>query len=100
MSKITISTTIDILLHSKAQERIIPWSDALEFGIKFFLAERGEEEYPSCKLTNKMLKFKELTETLSEENFKLKEQLGIKEKTIEEEALNIMGVKDDRERVQ
>jgi len=47
-----------------------------------------------------MLKFKELTETLSEENFKLKEQLGIKEKTIEEEALNIMGVKDDRERVQ
>lgn len=89
------------MLHSLAQEQMIPWSDALELGINYILAERGIVEYPNNSIQEKMQYFKELAESLSAENFELKEKLGIKEKTAEQEADDVLkGVVENGEREQ
>ena len=76
MARITITTTIDSLLYSQAQDQIIPWSDALEFGMQIILADRNLGDYPDCKLLKKMNFFKNLSEELSSENLTLKEKKG------------------------
>jgi len=43
--KVTISTTINLDLWNEAKRKGIAWNDALEFGIKFMLADKFEMEY-------------------------------------------------------
>lgn len=65
--KTTISTTIEQSTWNEAKENSIAWSDALEFGIKFFIADKEGYDYPACKLSNKILALQKVIRDQSEE---------------------------------
>ena len=52
--KINVTTSIDALVWQKAKDNDISWSDALEFGIKFIVAEKDGIDYPPCKLLGRI----------------------------------------------
>jgi len=55
--KINVTTSIDHIVWKIAKEKMISWNDALEFGIKFLLAEKDDNfefEYPQNKLSERL----------------------------------------------
>jgi len=75
--KTTISTTIEIALREEAYNRKIPLNDALEFGIKFLLAEKDGVDYPENSLSKKIEKLVENLNNKCSEMEKLEEKLNI-----------------------
>lgn len=51
---IHVTTSINNLSWQKAQDNKISWSDALEFGINFLVAEKDGFDYPENKLSKKI----------------------------------------------
>jgi hypothetical protein len=70
--KITISTTIDVEVHKLAQDNKVAWNDALEFGVKFLVAQKEGFDYPENKLLNKIQFLSQKIGELSIENESLK----------------------------
>ena len=67
--KINITTTVRADLHKLAQEKDIAWTDALEFGIRFLLADTYEFsfDYPQNKLSSKVISInQQLSKTAQE----------------------------------
>jgi hypothetical protein len=52
--KINVTTTIDAITHQSAKDNDISWSDALEFGVKFLIAEKEGFDYPENNLSKKI----------------------------------------------
>jgi len=60
-AKALISATIDVNILNLAKQNNISRSYALEFGLKFLLADSDLiEEYPKCNLLNKLHKFQNI----------------------------------------
>ena len=72
-SKMT-SVNVDLNLHNLAKAKGIGLKDALEFGIVFKLADKGEAEYPESRLLEKMRKFQYALEEVSQELNDLKKR--------------------------
>lgn len=72
---IPVTTTIEIELRKLADENRISIKEAAELGLKIILADNLIiDEYPDCVLLRKMNKFRKLSEELSQELEKLKEE--------------------------
>lgn len=65
--KIAISTTVDALLHQSARDNNISWTDALQFGIQFFVADKEGFGYPDNKLSEKIKKMSATIQQQAEE---------------------------------
>ena len=62
--KVNISTTLEHEIKQEALNNEISFNKALEFGIKFLLAEKGlGYDYPENNLQKKLLKVIELNST-------------------------------------
>lgn len=55
-----ITTSIDPVVHQLARDNSISWAEALEFGIKFLVAEKDGVDYPDNKLLNRIAKLQGL----------------------------------------
>jgi len=95
--KITISTTIDAFIHKDAKDHNIAWNDALEFGIKFLIAEKEGIDYPANKLLSRIANFQKLLAEQIEINESLKTPAPVVDAEKEvEDLFKDMGVpKDD-----
>lgn len=70
--RLTISTTIDAEIHKIAKDNNIAWNDALEFGIKFLIAQKEGFNYPDNSLSNKIINLTKLLQDKCDEIEKLK----------------------------
>jgi len=94
--KITISTTIDAFIYKDAKDYNIAWNDALEFGIKFLIAEKEGIDYPANKLLSKIANFQKLLAEQIEINESLKTPAPVVDAQKEaEEILKDLGVPKD-----
>lgn len=66
--KTTTSTTIDIESYKLAYAYDISFAEALEFGIKFLIAEKNGFDYPNNKLIEKIGKLQELIAKKNDNN--------------------------------
>lgn len=78
-SKMT-SINFDAKLWILAKENQIPLKDALEFGIKFLIADKNEFDYPECNLQKKVSTLGKKLSLKSQECESLRDQMEIKEK--------------------
>ena len=70
--KIAVNTTIDHEIKQLAISNGINFTEAVDFGVKFLLAEQLIIEYPSCRLVSKLERMRELLEETSQELERLK----------------------------
>jgi len=63
----TTSVSVKATLWADAKKNLIYLKDALEFGIKFLLADREGFDYPDCKLKTKLEKTVSLLNKKSQE---------------------------------
>ena len=91
-SKTTISTTIGVDIWNLAKREGISWSDALDFGIRFLVADKNEMDWPDdTKLWEKFQKVIKQRNALQMEVNGLREQVeDVTEEEIEQEADNIL----------
>lgn len=84
------SVNFDAQLHDKAKTNKIHLRDAIEFGIKFKIADKDGLDYPQNKITEKLMR---LTETL---NAKCMECEALRQQIKQEKMDEIFGEgKDD-----
>lgn len=94
--KTTISTTIDAFIHKEAKDHDIAWSDALEFGIKFLIAQKEGFDYPENKLLSKIQYLSKIIQDQSQEIENLKQSAPVVDAKKEaEEILKDLGVAKD-----
>lgn len=80
------SVNFDAYLWSEAKRQGISLRDALEFGIKFLIADRDGFDYPNCKLQSKLHKVVEQRNALitEVENFKNPQPVATEEEIAKE----------------
>ena len=76
--KINITTSIDPNLWQSARDNLISWSEALEFGIKFLVAEKDLGDYPENSLSEKIKRVHEKLQEKCNELETLKNPESIK----------------------
>jgi len=54
--KSNVTTSVKSNIWQMAKEENIAWNDALEFGIRFLIADKDGFDYPDCKLQEKLHK--------------------------------------------
>jgi hypothetical protein len=69
---IHVTTSINNLSWQKAQDNKISWSDALEYGINFLVAEKEGMDYPDNKLLSRIANLQKLLAEKIEELESLK----------------------------
>jgi len=78
-TRTNITTSIDSKIWEFAKQNNIAWTDALEFGIRFLIADKddgmGVLEYPESNLQNKLFKVIKHRNALLTENMGLREQV-------------------------
>lgn len=84
----TRQTTVNFSeeLWFEAKKNIIPLKDAMEFGIKFILADKESEsyDYPACNLIAKLQRISKSLSEISQKYYALKEKYEPEEKSEEE----------------
>jgi len=95
-SKSNITTSIKNDIWGLAKKNNIAWNDALEFGIKFLVADGEGFDYPKTKLGLRVETILQRLSDVSQELSDLKEKFNVTETEIKEEVDNIFGeVKDE-----
>jgi len=74
-TRTNITTSIDSKVWEIAKQNNIAWTDALEFGVKFLIADRDGVDYPDCNLQDKLHKMVKHRNALLTEVTGLREQV-------------------------
>ena len=81
-------------LHKEAKDEGIVFREALEFGIKFLIADKDGFDYPDCKLQDKLEK------TVAHRNSLLHENSMLREAEEVEDEKDVKDVKVDKEEIE
>lgn len=73
--RVVVTTSISNDHWNLAKENNIAWNDALEFGIKFLIAERDGFDYPKNKLSEKLEKTIKMLNAKSQECEAIRDQI-------------------------
>ena len=92
------TANINIYLWEEAKRNLINFKEALEFGIKFLIADKEGYNYPASKQTSKIERMAKIIQDLNGEINKLSGDKQVEEvdpKTIKDEVDKVFGGKKD-----